>query len=99
MLRNVRALVLGALALACAGASPTPITFPSGDGVTCTADLYRVHPDPATPFIVLFHQAGYSRGEYREIAPRLNPDFAFEREAPGFQEAFNFRVQEFGTGE
>lgn len=72
MLRNVRALVLGALALACDGAAPTPITFPSGDGVTCTADLYRVHPDPATPFIVLFHQAGYSRGEYREIAPRLN---------------------------
>lgn len=47
------------------------ITFPSKDGLTITADVYIAHPDTA-PFIVLFHQAGYSRGEYREIAPRLN---------------------------
>ena len=24
------------------------------------------------PFIILYHQAGYSRGEYRQIAPKLN---------------------------
>lgn len=47
------------------------ITFPSNDLLTITADLYM--PLPATaPFILLFHQAGYSRGEYREIAPKLN---------------------------
>ena len=45
--------------------------FPAGDGVTVTADLYMPHPATA-PMIVLFHQAGYSRGEYRAIAPKLN---------------------------
>ena len=48
------------------------ITFPSSDEVKITADLYMPHIDKKTPFIVLFHQAGFSRGEYREIAPRLN---------------------------
>ncbi len=47
------------------------ITFPSQDGLEITADVYMTLPDSA-PFIILFHQAGYSRGEYREIAPRLN---------------------------
>ena len=47
------------------------ITFNSKDGVEITADVYITHPDTA-PFIVLFHQAGWSRGEYREIAPKLN---------------------------
>jgi alpha-beta hydrolase superfamily lysophospholipase len=48
------------------------ITFPSEDGLVITADLYLAHKDAKTPFIVLFHRAGWSRGEYREIAPRLN---------------------------
>ncbi len=47
------------------------ITFPSGDGVEITADLYMSHLLDV-PFIILFHQAGWSRGEYREIAPKLN---------------------------
>ena len=47
------------------------VEFPSGDGLEITADLYASHP-PNAPFIVLFHQAGWSRGEYRETAPRLN---------------------------
>lgn len=47
------------------------ITFPSKDGLTITADLYILH-DKTAPFIVLFHQAQWSRGEYEEIAPRLN---------------------------
>ena len=51
---------------------PETISFPSGDGLEITADVYRTHEDPETPFIVLFHQAGWSRGEYLEIAPRLN---------------------------
>ena len=48
------------------------ITFESEDGLTITADLYQVHESKSTPFIVLFHQASYSRGEYRDIAPELN---------------------------
>ena len=47
------------------------LAFPSTDGVTITADLYAPHPKDA-PMILLFHQAGWSRGEYNEIAPRLN---------------------------
>jgi dienelactone hydrolase len=47
------------------------ITFPSIDGVIITADLYMIHPD-TVPMILLFHQAGWSRGEYLQIAPQLN---------------------------
>jgi dienelactone hydrolase len=48
------------------------ITFSSEDGLLITADVYAPRADPQTPVIVLFHQAGSSRGEYSEIAPRLN---------------------------
>jgi len=48
------------------------ISFPSKDGLQITADTYITNPDNKTPFIVLFHQAGWSRGEYNEIAPKLN---------------------------
>ena len=47
------------------------ITFPSQDGVMITADVYAPH-DKTAPFILLFHQANWSRGEYLEIAPKLN---------------------------
>lgn len=46
------------------------ITFPSKDGLIITADLYLVQ-EPKT-FILLCHQAGFSRGEYIETAKRLN---------------------------
>jgi hypothetical protein len=48
------------------------ITVPSPDGLVITADTYIQNEDPEAPFIVLFHQAGWSRGEYRESALRLN---------------------------
>ncbi len=47
------------------------ITFKSPDGLTVTADLYLIA-DKTAPFIILYHQARYSRGEYLEIAPKLN---------------------------
>jgi len=47
------------------------VTFPASDGLVVTADLYMAYA-PTAPMILLFHQAGYSRGEYLEIAPRLN---------------------------
>ncbi len=49
-----------------------PIEFDSADGLKITADLYMQSDDKSKPFIVLCHQAGWSRGEYREIAPKLN---------------------------
>lgn len=48
------------------------VEFEAFDGIDITADVYLASEDKKTPFIILFHQAGYSRGEYREIAPRLN---------------------------
>ncbi len=46
------------------------VTFPAADGLMITADLYSTG-DATKPFILLFHQADYSRGEYLEIAPKL----------------------------
>ena len=46
--------------------------FPAPDDLKITADLYLVSEEKQTPLIVLCHQAGWSRGEYREIAPKLN---------------------------
>ncbi len=45
------------------------ISFPAKDGVTVTADLYETNKD--FPFIVLCHQAGYSRGEYIETVKKF----------------------------
>jgi pimeloyl-ACP methyl ester carboxylesterase len=46
------------------------IQFESEDGLLITADHY--HSKNTATTIVLCHQAGWSRGEYREIAPKLN---------------------------
>jgi dienelactone hydrolase len=63
-----------ALLAAALAATPAPafetVTFPSAGGLEVTADLYRPA-EPAKAAIVLFHMARASRGEYREIAPRL----------------------------
>ncbi|MEA4938441.1 MAG: alpha/beta fold hydrolase [Christensenella sp.] len=47
------------------------VTFQTADGLTVTGDLYLTD-DLSAPFLLLCHQAGYSRGEYLEIAPKLN---------------------------
>lgn len=47
------------------------VQFKAEDGLEITADVYEAH-DKDAPFIILFHQAGWSRGEYLEIAPKLN---------------------------
>ncbi|MDG2012200.1 MAG: alkaline phosphatase D family protein [Pirellulaceae bacterium] len=58
--------------------NPSPVVFSSQDGLPITADLYRTDRSQKNatlancPLIVLCHQAGWSRGEYRKIAPRLN---------------------------
>lgn len=45
------------------------ITFKAKDGVLITADTGGAG---TGPIIVLYHMAGASRGEYRDIAPRLH---------------------------
>ena len=52
-------------------AQPKMVHFRAWDKMEVTADLYA--PNAATaPFIILYHQANYSRGEFIEIAPKLN---------------------------
>ena len=63
----INTLIFGAVI---SGFSET-ITFKATDGLEVTGDLYMPH-DNTAPFIILFHQASWSRGEYMEIAPILN---------------------------
>lgn len=63
-------LLICAFLLGKANATET-IKIKAEDGVEVTVDLHIAHPD-TVPFIILFHQAGWSRGEYMEIAPILN---------------------------
>lgn len=73
-MRTLATLALIALAqLASAQDKPawTEVTFPSADSLPITGELYRASDDKQTPFLLLCHQASWSRGEYREIAPRL----------------------------
>ena len=46
------------------------LEFPSTDGLMITANSYEVI--PSDQYILLCHQAGSSRGEYREIAKKFN---------------------------
>ena len=46
------------------------LTFETVDGITVTADLYRIHTE--APCVVMFHRDDSSRGEYQMIAPLLN---------------------------
>ncbi|MDA3954553.1 MAG: dienelactone hydrolase family protein [Bacteroidales bacterium] len=45
------------------------VTFLAEDGLKITADLYETN--PSNPYILLFHQAGNSRGEYRLTANKI----------------------------
>ena len=93
-------LVLDCLSLSSASSFKT-ISFTSKDGLQVTADLYLAHPTEA-PFIVLFHQAGASRGEYRMIAPELNA-FGFnamavdQRIGNSFNAITNETAKRYGT--
>jgi alpha-beta hydrolase superfamily lysophospholipase len=45
------------------------VYFFAEDGLKVTADLYEANSEK--PYVLLFHQAGYSRGEYREITSKI----------------------------
>ncbi|WP_299246827.1 alpha/beta fold hydrolase [uncultured Aquimarina sp.] len=67
-MKNVITLVIVFLTVSIYGQKT--INFPSKDGLMMTADVYEAN--DSNQFILLFHQAGWSRGEYLEIAPKLN---------------------------
>ncbi len=72
MRKQLLLTILLMVTVSIAETSSETITFYSNDSLKITADLYRQNDEKMTPFIVLFHQAGWSRGEYLEIAPNLN---------------------------
>ncbi|MGC9374661.1 MAG: alpha/beta hydrolase [Bacteroidales bacterium] len=45
------------------------VSFQAEDGLQVTADLYQVN--PKRPYVILLHQAGYSRGEYKNTARKI----------------------------
>ncbi len=45
------------------------VTFTASDGLTVTANLYEA--DEKNPYIIFFHQAGYSKGEYKNTATKF----------------------------
>lgn len=47
------------------------VSFETDDEVLVTADLYMDENNLEAPFIVLFHQAGFSRGEYNKTADKF----------------------------
>ncbi len=57
------------LFLYCAAGAQTILNFRADDGLEVVADKYFV--SDTLPWILMFHQAGSSRGEFREIAPKL----------------------------
>ncbi len=46
------------------------VEFTSEDKILITADLYETE-NEVSDYIILMHQAGYSRGEYKEIGAKL----------------------------
>lgn len=48
----------------------TTVSFKTSDDLTVHADYYSKY-GKHNPLILLYHQAGFSRGEFRNIAPRL----------------------------
>jgi pimeloyl-ACP methyl ester carboxylesterase len=53
----------------CTAGAQTILKLKADDGLEVVADKYFV--SDTLPWILMFHQAGSSRGEFREIAPKL----------------------------
>jgi len=102
----ITSILLVVLLLSACNGKPLPesglVTFEAEDDLTVYADLYRTEDDSA-PYIILFHQADYSRGEYLEIAPRLN-EMGFnclavdQRSGGTANDVKNMTVEAYGYG-
>ena len=66
----VAMLVAASSATSSADGGFKSVDFPAAGGIKARADVYGSKNESAA-LILLFHQAGWSRGEYREIAPKL----------------------------
>jgi len=65
------AAAISMLVISCISTYAETVHFKAGDGVEITAEFLK--PDRSfDTILVLYHMAGASRGEYRDIAPELN---------------------------
>ncbi|MEN8207214.1 MAG: alpha/beta fold hydrolase [Pseudomonadota bacterium] len=71
-IHHILSLALLLVSLAPVASASETVTFPSEDDLLITVDIHAPYKNANTPVIVLFHQAGGSRGEYTGIAPWLN---------------------------
>lgn len=71
MIVAVAVLVASLSATSFADGGFKSVDFATAGGIEARADVYESKNESAT-LILLFHQAGWSRGEYREIAPKLS---------------------------
>ncbi len=70
ILATVTLMLVGSAGSSSADDGFTSVDFPTTGGIQGRADVYEAKNQSAA-LILLFHQAGWSRGEYREIAPKL----------------------------
>jgi pimeloyl-ACP methyl ester carboxylesterase len=69
-MKNISRLIIIALLFSISTSfAQEVVSFKAKDGLTITANLYKI--DSSYPYILLFHQAGYSKGEYKETAVKL----------------------------
>ena len=68
-MKRITVLILAVFAMQMQLSAQRKLTFPASDNLMVTADQYLF--DAGAPYIILFHQENSSRGEFREIAPRL----------------------------
>ena len=66
---RVCCFLIAALAASLHLSAQRKVTFLASDKLEVTADFYLY--DSGAPYIILFHQGNSSRGEYREVAPKL----------------------------
>ena len=66
---NIIITILSVLLFVNTSKAQETVTFNAADGLKITANLYEV--DSTLPYLILFHQAGYSKGEYRETAIKM----------------------------
>ena len=71
-------MLIGVFGMQCIGTAQTnfggkTVTYKTANNINVTADIYQSANSnkDTSPLILLFHQARYSRGEYRQIAPKL----------------------------
>jgi len=62
-------IILALLVLPFISRGQKRVTFLSCDSLEITADLYKFGRN--TNYAIFFHQAGSSRGEYKDIAPQV----------------------------